>query len=471
MTRGDRIALGILAALAVGRTLTFLVFARLHFDSDQAVMGIMAIDLAHLRALPIMVYGQTYMLGVIAWLAAPLFAVFGPSIALLKAPFVPINVLAVATLFGLMRWTAGLTTVMSAIVAATLAVPTVIVSAAFMNASGGHVEPVFYVLLLFLLRRRPIALAVAGAFMVAHRETIALALVALAIVEISRAERRSAALARWTGTAALCGITLVALRFLARWSTNYGGMNASFGWTDDVLDGVSWLGRDASIVLGLTPHDVHEAGLVLPYVEGSTGSLVAAGVLVMLAIWNGVRQRRVWKTGHQLGLGVYLTLTCVFIGAAFAARQMSHDTLLVRYLLVLVLLPAALAALALSGQPRTWLRVTVCASLVWLVAVNVVANVGYYRGLSAANLRDPLDDVATYLQASGVKTGLAPYWVAYNLTFRTGGAVHIASSDVVRIPAYQDELYATLDRAVSIDMGPCAAAKTVTISGVRICKP
>ena len=91
MSRGDRIALGILASLAVARTIAFLAFAHLHFDSDQAVMGIMAIDLSHLQTLPIVMYGQTYMLAVIAWLAAPLFAIFGPSIALLKAPFVPIN--------------------------------------------------------------------------------------------------------------------------------------------------------------------------------------------------------------------------------------------------------------------------------------------------------------------------------------------------------------------------------------------
>jgi len=469
VSRGEKIALGILAALAVGRTLAFLVFANLHFDSDQAVMGIMAIDLSHLRALPIVMYGQTYMLGVIAWLAAPLFALFGSSIALLKAPFVPINVIAAATLFVILRRTAGLGTVTSALVAATLAVPTVIVSAAFMNASGGHVEPILYVLLLFLLRRRPILLALAGAFMMAHRETTALALIALAIVEISRAERRRAALVRWAGTAGICAVVLLALRFVAQWSTNYGGMNVGFALTEDLPDGLSWLVTDAAIVLGLGPHDVNETGLPLPYVEGSVVSVVALGVLAVLAIWNGLRQRRSWKTANELAVGVYLALMCVFVAAAFAARQMSHDTLLVRYLLALVLLPGALAAIALGGRPQPWMRRTATAAVIWLVGANVVASAGYYRGLSAAHLRDPLGDVAAYLDSNRVTNGIAPYWVAYNLTFRTGGRVHMASSDVVRIPSYQDEYDAAPDRAVRIDDGPCEPTKLVKISGISIC--
>lgn len=471
MSRGDRIALGILALLAFGRTLAFLVFAPLHFDSDQAVLGIMAIDISHLETLPIVMYGQTYMLPVIAWLAAPLFAIFGPSIALLKAPFVPINILAATTLFLLMRRVAGLGTVTSAIIAATLAVPTVIVSAAFMNASGGHVEPVLYVLLLFLLRRHPIALALAGAFMMAHREITVFALVALAVVELSRATDRRAAFLRWFGTAALCLVTLAAVRWLATSSANYGGMDVQYSVTQDLWASLFWLAKDTAIVLGLVSHDVHDTGLILPFVEGSIVSLVAVGLLAALALWSLPRVVRTWRTDDRTAVGAYLLLTCFLVAAAFAGRQMWHDTLLIRYLLILVLVPASLATLALAGKPSQWARIAVCASLLWLAGANIVSSAGYYSGLEAANLRDPLDDVAEYLDTNGITTGLAPYWVAYNLTFRTGGRVHVASSDVVRIPAYQAEYEAARDRAVVIDSGPCPPTKILTISGIHICKP
>src|SRR5262249_13170780 len=77
--------------------------------------------------------------------------------------------------------------------------------------------------------------------------------------------------------------------------------------------------------------------------------------------------------------------------------------------------------------------------------------------------------VAEFLQDEGVTTGIAPYWVAYNLTFRTGGRVHVASSELVRIRAYQNEYDARRDRAVRIDLGPCDAGREVLVRGVKIC--
>src|SRR5262249_42662265 len=191
-----------------------------------AVFGIMAIDLAHLKALPIVMYGQTYLLAVIAWLAAPLFALFGPSIALLKAPFVPINVLAVGVLYFVLRKSARLDVGASTIVAATLALPTVVLSQSFMNASGGHLEPVLYVPLVFLLRRRPIALGLAGAFMVAHREVTAVALFALLAVELWRTGGGRPGTGRWVKTPGGVRIGLGGIRGGAPWATHYGGLGA-----------------------------------------------------------------------------------------------------------------------------------------------------------------------------------------------------------------------------------------------------
>jgi hypothetical protein len=116
-------------------------------------------------------------------------------------------------------------------------------------------------------------------------------------------------------------------------------------------------------------------------------------------------------------------------------------------------------------------RALTFAALVWLAAANGVANAKYYRALSEARLPDRLGAVATFLEEQGVTTGIAPYWVAYNLTFRTGGRVHIASSELVRIPAYQEEYDAHRDRAVRIDVGPCEPGKEVIVRGVRICMP
>src|SRR5688500_2964677 len=49
-------------------------------------MGLMARHIAAGRAAPIWFYGQEYMGSIEAWLAAPLFALFGSSTALLRLP-------------------------------------------------------------------------------------------------------------------------------------------------------------------------------------------------------------------------------------------------------------------------------------------------------------------------------------------------------------------------------------------------
>src|SRR5213082_543281 len=61
------------------------------FDSDQAIVGLMAKHLAEGRAFPLFFYGQHYMLGVESWMAAPLFLLGGPTLFMLRVPLVILN--------------------------------------------------------------------------------------------------------------------------------------------------------------------------------------------------------------------------------------------------------------------------------------------------------------------------------------------------------------------------------------------
>ncbi len=80
--------IGLFTALAVGlvwfHSLVWIFWEQSHFDSDHAVLGLMAKHLSQGRTLPLVIYGQTYLLGVQAWMAAPLFWLFGPSVAMLR---------------------------------------------------------------------------------------------------------------------------------------------------------------------------------------------------------------------------------------------------------------------------------------------------------------------------------------------------------------------------------------------------
>src|SRR5262245_64327229 len=93
LTRGRRaVWMAGLAILVVARSGVFVFSPGAHFDSDQAIAGLMAKHLSELRAFPVFFYGQTYVLAVEAWLAAPLFAIFGASPTVLKVPLLAMNV-------------------------------------------------------------------------------------------------------------------------------------------------------------------------------------------------------------------------------------------------------------------------------------------------------------------------------------------------------------------------------------------
>src|SRR3954451_16303651 len=100
--------LALLVAVTIVRSLVFVCWPAAHFDSDQAVTGLMAKHLSELRAFPVFWYGQTYMLGVEAWLAAPAMAVLGATVTALKLPLLAINAAVVLLLFGSLVEDAGL---------------------------------------------------------------------------------------------------------------------------------------------------------------------------------------------------------------------------------------------------------------------------------------------------------------------------------------------------------------------------
>src|SRR5258705_6788952 len=84
--RERAIAAGIVILLVLLRSVVLVFWEQAHFDSDQAITGLMARHLSQLRGFPVFYYGQSYMLAVEAWLAAPVFAVAVPSVATLKLP-------------------------------------------------------------------------------------------------------------------------------------------------------------------------------------------------------------------------------------------------------------------------------------------------------------------------------------------------------------------------------------------------
>nr|WP_240742415.1 hypothetical protein [Micromonospora zingiberis] len=94
------VLLTVLAFLAgVGYRLGLMLFAAPPTNSDEATMGLAALHISRGQEFPIWFYGQSYMGTLEAWLAAPLFAVAGPTTFALRLP-----TLAMYALFVLLSW-------------------------------------------------------------------------------------------------------------------------------------------------------------------------------------------------------------------------------------------------------------------------------------------------------------------------------------------------------------------------------
>ena len=76
------VVLAVAVTLVLLRSAVFVLFEA-NFDSDQALIGLMAKHISEGRTFPLFTYGQNYNLAVEAWMAAPLFWIAGPSVAML----------------------------------------------------------------------------------------------------------------------------------------------------------------------------------------------------------------------------------------------------------------------------------------------------------------------------------------------------------------------------------------------------
>src|SRR4026209_1875194 len=108
MRRERWMAIAIALAIVAMRSAVFLLRPETYFDSDQAIVGLMAKHLSELRAFPVFLYGQTYMLGVEAWLAAPLFLLCGVSATVLRLPLLAMNLAIALLLVFMLRRDMGL---------------------------------------------------------------------------------------------------------------------------------------------------------------------------------------------------------------------------------------------------------------------------------------------------------------------------------------------------------------------------
>lgn len=477
------VALGLAWLLVIARSLVFVVFPHASFDSDEAIVGLMAKHLSEGRAFPLFFYGQHYMLGVESWLAVPWFWIAGPTVAALRVSILTTN-LAIVTLLVIGLHKHGSLRPLLAVAATVFfafAPPST--TSDLMDAQGGNIEQFLWVLVLWFVRARPLVFGAVLAIGFLNREfTIYAVPVLLAGQLFARTLFKAASLRAWL---------FVAVTFLAVWQS-VGALTPLAdlmgpGTRGSLLSGqpgsqIDNLSGRIRVDIGSLPS--HAASLVSDQVATLVGGKHVndggmqqgrnwVGWLMTLAALAGairfvmLARRRLLPfevtafSWYLLGIGVAAV-------AGYAATRPEADVVR-RYFLLSIFIPIGVMALWLAAEPlRIVRRGLIVLVLAWTILSGADSLRHWVRFASGAE-PDSLKDVIAALDAQGVTVAEAPYWRAYKLTFMTGERIKFASTDVVRIEEYQQLARAAGPALLRLQDTPCTRGSVQPVAGFYFC--
>lgn len=478
-----------LTFLTIARSTVFVWWPQSQFDADQAVTGLMAKHLAELRAFPVFWYGQTYMLGVESWLAAPLFAVFGASVTALKMPLLAMNVAIALLLFRLLTREVGLNNWRAAIATLFFVLAAPITAAHFVTANGGNVEPALYVLLLWTLRRRPVWMGLVLGVGFLNREfTIygAFALLAIDMLRRTLFTRQAARLYGLAfGIAAMVWLAFIGLRQVS----SAAGPGTSVADIHSALAGnnllqvaerlcmdpraiASGAGRIFTThwpeLFGLESQPLTDFGIesgVRQGLDGSAWLLVPLLGIPFVRIVPPSRRTtdpRFGGTG-QADFCLYLIVAAVFsIAGYLVGRCGLIDFYTMRYELLSVVGAVGMAGWYLRIERSRPLLAVWGTCYAAVLAISVVAHGRLIAEYATNPPVAPKQELIQALDERGIKYGYTDYWTAYYVTFLSDERIILSPEDIVKVRTYTHLIDAHRDKAVRIARRPCAGGEQLT---------
>lgn len=482
----------------------FLQYEQADFDADQAIVGLMAKHLSEGRAWPLFFYGQLYMMGVQAWMAAPVFLWLGPTVLALKLPLLVINVATGGLLVWLLVRDVGLRAWQASVAALFFAALPPVTASRLVQAQGGTIEPLFYTLVLWMARRRPIAFGLVFAVGFLQREFTLFAVIALVALEVWTRELFSRhRLAHWL----VVGLVFLGARegvgLLRGQASMFGpqtapvALDAAVTNVDVVASSVCptpanvagnlvWLLREnvptyfgvkrqpaGAFIASARPSGVRHAWPLIVVAFG----LACGLVLSRAGAWRaGPAAADVH--GHSARFAWFLLATGLLSLAGVAAGCNVRSLITIRYHLMLALAPVGLVALAFAYSPspaaraRAWRRPALAlmagASLAWAL-IMVLSSATLLREYRHRPPPDPFRILADDLVAHGESVGWASYWVSYHVDFLSQERVMLSPTGPVRITDYARRAMRAGRDGVLVGDAPCEGGREV--AGWYVCRP
>ncbi|QOC90533.1 ArnT family glycosyltransferase [Micromonospora craniellae] len=430
-------------------------------NSDEATMGLAALHISRGEDFPVFFYGQSYMGTIEAYLAAPMFWVFGPSTVALRLPTLLCYLVFVVGMFALSRlvvgpWPAVVTTAVLALGSDRVIKNQLIAAGGYPEISPGAVWLILLAALLGVgvLRPRRWILALCGAVagLLFWTHWLILPYLAAAAAVLFLALRRSRGQGRGGPAWVLLGFIVGAAPLLWHDLTSPLAENslAVFLGQSDPGDAASVAGRMSGGVLFGIPMGVGlcspgrcepwQVAWAIPYLA----LLAAAGVLAA----RGIRRSDSDQFRNVVRLALVLAAVVSIVAYARSSAAAATPVESARYLSPLLIstpvvlwplwrLTARLAAADSRLRCRhQWAAVVPSAALLSTMAVATSGLMLHVPMVQAVEARRDL--LAAHLVQTGVSEVYADYWTCNRLTF--------ATRERVRCAVLNDDLTPGLDR-------------------------
>ena len=493
------LAYALVVAAVLFRSIVFTLWEQARFDSDEAVLGLMAKHLSELRAFPVFMYGQHYILGVQAWMAAPVFRVVGPSVAALKLPLVFVNIAVAVLLVRILIKEAGLRPALAAVASLFFALAVPGTASELLRAYGGSVEPILYVLLIWLARERPVLMGLVLGIGFLHREFTIYAYGALLLVELlNRSLLKPPTWLKHAVALAAAGATMTLVNVAKQFSsaagprttieqvltpaTNLAELDARMCVDVATVPAGLWAvaTNHWAWLFGLHPQGVVEFGVNASSIQGMPGLW---GVMLMLVVLVVVRLAGAGRLFLQLARAegsptlldrlrfpIYLTSTGLASAFMYAVGRCGVISIFtIRYDLFSVLIPIGLVAAFFAVERRR--RLTLAAVI--LVSIWALVSVfGHGRLLAEYLTRTPRNrdrEAIAELNKRQIRYGTADYWIAYRLTFLSNERIILAATGVSRIYDYNRVVAAHRANPIHLSRQPCPEGPKLA-DGVYLCR-
>lgn len=480
----------LLAAVLVGfRSLPYAVWGTMAFDSDQAVVGLMAKHIAEFRALPVYQYGAPYLVIVSAYITAPFMWVLGPTVFALKLPLVFMNVgVGLATMMAMVR--AGVSPSVALLLALPVLVPAPVSGAGLMDALGMTVEPALFILLLWFLRARPLLFGVMACLGFHVREFVAYGVAALVAVDLLTGalltpDRRR----HWVRVALAVAGTAALIAGAAR----FGSVRGPGSWAGIVEGNLGTLGNAfcfspaqavrnvadlptsfLGVLWGAAPAPLSDAAVHSQVTQGAHGAWPVLGLLliVLLVRTAGWHAGRLWRQRATplVGFGTYLMLVGAQAVLVYAVSRCGPiSTLTLRYGLLGLFLPTGLALLYWSvEESRAW-RGVLGVTFGLLLLLNVWPHVHLWHEQAGQFTPTNRVQLVRALEARGIRYARSDYWTAYYVAFLSQERIIMGTTSQPRILVYERALAWHASDVVHIETTPCDASPPI-VPGYYICR-